>query len=206
MSLTRKFMQGMGLTEEQVNAIIESNEETITGLKGEIEKEKTAKEETEKKLGKVQKELDTLKEEAEQNEGKNPYKVKYDALKEEFNNYKADITAKETKTAKESAFRELLKSIGISEKRINSVVRVSDLDSVELDSEGKIKDEADLKQSLKEEWSDFIPTEGAQGAHTSTPPANGGKATMTKEEIRKIADPVKRQKAMVENGELFGLK
>lgn len=206
MSLTRKFMQGMGLTEEQVNAIVESNEETITGLKGEIEKERTAKEEAEKKLGKVQKELDTLKEEAEQNEGKNPYKVKYDALKEEFNNYKADITAKETKTAKESAFRELLKSIGISEKRINSVVRVSDLDSVELDSEGKIKDEADLKQSLKEEWSDFIPTEGAQGANTSTPPANGGKATMTKEEIRKIADPVKRQKAMVENGELFGLK
>ena len=75
MALSRKYLQGMGLTEEQVNAIVEANEETITGLKAEIEKFKTAGEESEKKLAKVQKELNTMKEEAEQNEGKNPYKV-----------------------------------------------------------------------------------------------------------------------------------
>ena len=36
-------------------------------------------------------------------------------------------------------------------------------------------------------------------------PANDGKSTMTKEQIRAIADPVARQKAMLENASLFGL-
>ena len=109
MSLTRKFMQGMGITEEQANAIIEANEETITGLKAEIEKYKTASEESEKNLAKVQKELNELKEEAEEKDGKNPYKAKYDAIKEEFEQYKNDISAKETKATKKEAFKALLK-------------------------------------------------------------------------------------------------
>lgn len=205
MALSRKYLQGMGLTEEQVNAIVEANEETITGLKNEIDKFRTASEEAEKKLAKVQKELDTIKEEAEENEGKNPYKVKYDAIKEEFENYKKDINAKETKASKEEAYRSLLKECGVSEKRINSVVKVSDVDGVELDENGKIKDAETLKKSIKEEWSDFITSESEQGAKTTTPPANNGGSTMTKEQIRKISDPVARQKAMIENPSLFGL-
>lgn len=205
MSLTRKFMAGMGLTEEQVNAIIEANEETITGLKAEIEKYKSTSEESEKKLAKVQKELDGIKEETKENEGKNPYKVKYDALKEEFDTYKADINAKATKAAKEEAFKALLKDIGVAEKRIGAVVKVSDVEGVELDEDGNIKDADNLKKSLKEEWSDFIPKEVTTGAATSTPPANGGKSTLTREEIRKETDPIKRQKLMLENPEAVGL-
>ena len=202
MSLSRKYMQGMGLTEEQVNAIIEANEETITGLKDEIEKYKTASEDSAKKLTKVQKELDTMKEDAKDNEGKNPYKVKYDAIKEEFESYKKDIKAKETKASKEEAFKELLKECGVSEKRINSVVKVSDIDSIEFDEDGKVKDADALKKSIKEEWSDFILTDGQQGAKTSTPPSNvGGK--MSKEDILAIKDTAQRQQAMLENKDLF---
>lgn len=204
MALTRKYLQGMGLTEEQVNAIIESNEETITGLKDEIEKYKTAGEDSEKKLAKVQKELDTMKEEAEQNEGKNPYKVKYDALKEEFTNYKNDVNSKAAKQAKKEAYISILKDCGVSEKRIGSVVKVADLDKLELDEDGNLKDVDDLKKSIKEEWSDFIPDEVTKGANTSNPPANTG-AKMSRDEIRKIKDPVARQKAMADNAELFGI-
>ena len=204
MSLTRKFMQGMGLTEEQVNAIIEANEETITGLKAEIEKFKTASEESDKKLTKVQKELDNYKDEAEKNEGKNPYKVKYEAIKEEFDNYKKDIGAKEVRANKEDAYTALLKECGVSEKRIKSVVKVSDIDSIELDEEGKIKDAGKLKDSIKEEWSDFIQTDGVLGAGTSTPPSNNG-GKMTKDEILAIKDTSERQAKMAENHELFGL-
>lgn len=194
MSLTRKFMQGMGLTEEQVNAIIEANEETITGLKAEIEKYKTASEDSDKKLAKVQKELDTIKDEAEKNEGKNPYKVKYEAVKEEFENYKKDISAKEMKATKKSAYEELLKECGVSEKRIKSVIKVSDIDGIELDENGKIKDAEQLKKNVKKEWEDFIPTEASKGANTSKPPENNG-GSMTKEEIMKIKDDTKRQEA-----------
>ena len=204
MSLTRKFMQGMGLTEEQVNAIIEANEETITGLKAEIEKYKTASEDSEKNLKKVQKELDGIKDEAEKNEGKNPYKVKYEAVKEEFEAYKKDISAKETKATKTDAYKNLLKECGVSEKRINAIIKVSDVNSIEFDEDGKIKDVNDLKKSIKEEWSDFIQTEGTKGAETSTPPANSG-GKMTKDEILSIKDTAQRQAAMAENHELFGI-
>lgn len=198
MSLTRKFMTGMGLTEEQVNAIIEANEETITGLKAEIEKYKTASETAEKNLNKVQKELDGLKSEAEENEGKNPYKVKYDALKEEFKSYKDGINAKEVKTAKEEAYKSLLKEVGVAEKRIASVVKVSDIDKLELDDQGKLTNVDELKKSIKEEWADFIPVDGVQGASTATPPASGGGKIRTKEEIKQIKDTTERQKAWAE--------
>lgn len=202
MALSRKFMQGMGLTEEQASAIIEANEETITGLKAEIEKYQTASEEAEKKLSKAQKELETIKGEAEKNADKNPYKVKYDALKEEFNKYKADVDAKTTKANKEEAYKNLLKECGVADKRIASVVKVADLNGIELDDEGKIKDADALKKSIKEEWADFIPTQGTQGASTATPPQNAG-GKMTKEEIMAIKDTAQRQQAMLENKELF---
>lgn len=202
MSLTRKFMQGMGLTEEQVNAIIEANEETITGLKAEIDKYKTASEESEKKLSKAQKELSAIKEDAEKNADKNPYKVKYDALKEEFNQYKADIDAKATKASKEEAYKALLKECGVADKRIASVTRVADLNSIELDENGKIKDADALKKSIKEEWADFIPTEGTKGASVNNPPSNGG-GKMSKEDILNIKDTAQRQQAMLDNKDMF---
>lgn len=202
MSLTRKFMQGMGLTEEQVNAIIEANEETITGLKAEIEKFKTASEESDKKLAKAQKELTTIKEEAEKDEGKNPWKVKYDAIKEEFSAFKAEKDAEATKASKEKAYRELLKDVGVSEKRINSVLKVTDLNKIELDEEGNIKDVEDHKKSIKDEWNDFIPAEGTQGASTPHPPAKSS-GKMTKDEIMAIKDTSARQEAMLANKDLF---
>lgn len=207
MALSRKYLQGMGLNEDQINAIIEANEETITGLKAEIEKHQKASESSEKSLAKVQKELDEMKKEAEEGASKNPYKVKYEAIKEEFETFKTDISAKETKANKKEAYKALLKECGVSDKRIDTVLRCSDsvIDGLELE-DGNIKGASDLKKSIKEEWADFIPTEGAQGARTSTPPANTGGLTMTKEQIRNISDPVARQKAMAENASLFGLE
>ena len=81
----------------------------------------------------------------------------------------------------------------------------SELDKIELDEDGKIKDVDKLKESIKKEWADFIVAEGQKGANTATPPANEG-AKMSKEDILKIKDPAARQKAMYENSELFGIK
>lgn len=166
----------MGIDEEKIDQIIEAHSETVDALKEERDKYKVDAE----KVPGIQKELDTLKEAAEKNEGKNPYKVKYDALKEEFEAFKADTEKKATKAAKEDAYKALLKEAGVSEKRIAAVLKVSDVDSVELDKDGKIKDADALKKSIKEEWSDFILTEGTKGANTTNPPANNGGNTFEK--------------------------
>ena len=210
MALSRKYLQGMGLTAEQVTAIIEANEETINGLKDEIEKYKSASEDSGKKLSKVQKELDSIKEEAEN--GKSPYKVKYEALKEEmeklqkqYNDYKADVDAKEIKSKKAEAYKKLLKETGVSEKRIDAVLRVTDINSLEFDEEGKLKNVDELVKNIKSEWNDFIATESTQGAVTSTPPANNGGKKMTRADIYKkdehgryVLSTAERQKALMD--------
>lgn len=94
----------------------------------------------------------------------------YKDLKKKFDDYVAEQTANAAKTAKESAFREVLKAAGIPEKRLATVLKVSDLDSVELDKDGKIKDVEKLTESIKTEWADFIPTTTQTGANTATPP------------------------------------
>ena len=125
-------------------------------------------------------------------------------MQKEFNEFKAGVESKETTAKKESAFRSVLKDIGIPDKRIDSVVKVSDINGIELDGEG-IKDVETLKESLKKEWSDFITTTKVEGVNSANPPSNAGKATMTKEQIRAIPDAATRQKAMLENPTLFGL-
>lgn len=199
-SLSRKFLAGIGIEDDKVDLIIEKHQEVLTEVKEERDTYKTEAE----KLPTVQKELDELKKATE--DGKeNTYKVKYEALKEEFDSYKADIETKATQTKKENAFRNLLKEVGISDKRIEAVLKVSDVKGLEFDDEGKVKDEEKLKESIRSEWSDFIATTSSKGAETATPPTGTGKSGMTREQIRAIADPIARQKAMMENPEAVGL-
>lgn len=176
MALTRKMLKAMGIEDEKIDQIIEAHSETVDAIKEDRDK---YKEEAEK-IPNIQKEL----EEATKNNGEDKsWKVKYDALKEEFDGYKNDVTTKETKAAKKEAYLKLLKDVGISEKRLESVLKVSEVDSLELDDNGNIKDLDALKESLKKEWADFIQTTSTQGANTATPPASNGGTILTKEEI-----------------------
>lgn len=199
-SLSRKFLTTLGIDEDKAEAIFEKHQEVLTEVKDERDK---YKEEAEKAEA-LQKQVDELKAITEGAE-KDPYKVKYEALKEDFEAYKKDISDKQTASKKEEAYKALLKEAGVSEKRLSAVMKVTDLKDFELDEEGKPKEKDKYLASIKEEWSDFIQSTHKEGAGTSTPPTNGGKTTMTKEEIRAISDPIARQKAMAENPSLFGL-
>ncbi len=200
-SLTRKFLSALGLDDDKVDQVIERHNEVVTEIKEERDKLKSEAE----RLPEIQKQLDAYKE-AEQKAEKDPYKVKYEAMKEEFENFKNDIEKKETASKKEKAYRQLLKDCGVNEKRLDAVMKVTDTSKLEFDEEGKLKDGDKLKEAIKTEWADFIQTTGAKGAATATPPANnGGKTTMTKEQIRAIPDAATRQKAMLDNPGLFGL-
>ena len=203
MALTRKALVAMGIEAEKIDQIIEMHTESTDALKKERDdaREDAKKYEADSKtLAGVQKELDDLK----ANKGEpDKFKTLYDDLKKEYDKYKNDVQAKETKAAKSKAYREMLKEIGISEKRLDSVIKVADLDSFELDDTGAIKDVDKLKTTAKSEWADFIESKSVQGAKTATPPKNTG-ASMSKEDIMKIEDDGERQRAIAENHELFG--
>ena len=198
MALTRKFLTALGIDEEKSEQIIVAHGDTVEGLKAERDKYK----EDAEKLPIVQKELNDLK---AQVSGEDPYKEKFEALQKDFDAYKAEISEKEITAKKTSEFRRMLLDIGIPEKRIDMVLKVSDINKIEFDDEGKIKDGEKIKENLKTEWSDFIPTKLVEGAPSANPPSNTGKTTMTREQIRAIPDASARQKAMLENPSLFGL-
>ena len=113
------------------------------------------------------------------------WKEKYEALKGEFADFKKESAAKETRQERETAFRSLLREVGISEKRMDAIIRVSDIDAVELE-DGKVKNAKELKKGIEEEWSDFIVKTRSEGAKTETPPSGAGSGhIMTKAEIYK---------------------
>lgn len=206
MSLSRKFLSAMGIDEDKVDEIIKAHTETVDALKEQRDTYKTERDsyKTEaEKLPKVQKELDDMKAAAEKG-GKDTYKVKYEALKEDFDKYKKEQAEKETHEKKVEAYKGLLKEAGVSEKRIDAVLRVSDVDSIEFEDDGKIKDAGTIKKDIVKEWEDFIVKEDTQGANTSTPPAGNGKTYKSMDEIMAITDASVRQQAIAENHELFG--
>ena len=193
MSISRKMLKGMSLTDEQIETIIEAHTETVDALKDERDQYKADAE----KLPRVEKEL------AEFKANGGDYEEKYNALKKEFESYKSEQSAIAEKAAKESAYKEMLKNAGISEKRIASIMRVTNLSDIKLDKDGKLKDYDKLVDSVKSEWSDFIETKTEKGADTKNPP-DGNRTKMTKDEILKIKDTSERQQAIAENHELFG--
>ena len=195
MSLTRKMLKAMGIEEDQIEQIIEAHTETVSALKDERDSYKQDAE----KLADVQKELNTAKEKiAKHGDGETVSKTEFDELKKEYEDYKKDITAKETRTAKVNAFRELLKAAGVSDKRFDTVIKVSDIDGIELDKDGKIKDAEKITENIKTEWADFIPTTTVVGANTANPPATTGGSFKTRAEIMKIKDTTERQAALAE--------
>lgn len=198
MALTRKFLSALGIEADKVDEIIQAHTEVTDSLKEERDKYK----EDAEKLPSIQKELDELK---SKEDGVDPYQEKFEKLEKEFNDYKADIEAKNTTAKKENVLRAILKEIGIPDKRIDSVIKVSDISKIDFDDEGNLKEADALKDNLKSEWSDFITTTKTEGANSANPPSNVGKTTMTKDQIRAIPDAAARQKAMLENPSLFGL-
>jgi predicted RNase H-like nuclease (RuvC/YqgF family) len=191
MALSRKFLAALDIPAEKIDEIIKAHSDTVEALKEERDlfKEKA------EKFDKIQKDLEVANQKIEDLSKDNTYKVKYDALKEDFDEYKKNVETEKTNNSKSAAYKQLLKEIGISEKRIDAVARLAELDKIKLDKDGKIEGSEELKKSLSEEWADFITKDGKEGAGISTPPGNGGGIMKTREEIMKIKDTQERQKA-----------
>lgn len=129
-------------------------------------------------------EIDTLKEQVQDAKDSattvEKWKAKYDAIKADFDDFKTAQAAKESRSLKREQFKTLLQEQGVMDKYINTVLRASeaDIDGIELDKEGKIKDTEKLVDNIKTDWADFISTESKKGADTSTPPeSNPAKPT-----------------------------
>lgn len=164
MALTRRMLKAMGIEDEKIDQIIDAHTETVDALKDERDTYKA----TAEKLPDVQKELDDLKKDG------GDWQKKYEKEHTDFEAYKNEQTAKESKATKDAAFRALLKEVGIPDKRLDVIMKVTNLDEIEIDEDGKIKDADKHTETVKTEYADFIVTTSERGAYVATPPAKGG--------------------------------
>lgn len=172
--------------DDKAKAILDALHKETDELKDQLDAEKTARTQAEKDRDAA-------------NGGK-------EAAEKALTDYKAQQTQKDTHAAKEAKFRELLKAAGVLDKYADRVVRLSgeDIDKLELDDKGEVKDAKKHTDSLKADWSDFVGTTTTTGAKVDTPPTNTG-SKMTKEQIINIKDASERQAAIAANPEAFGL-
>lgn len=196
MALSRKSLKAMGLTDEQVDSIIEMHTDTVDGLKEKLK----AAEAKAADYDDVVKERDALKE----NSGED-IKKKLADLKKEYADYKKEVENKATAEVKDKAGRAYFEGKGITGANLEIAMRAASKEISELQMDGdKIKDTAALDSLVGSTLKGLAVTTGKQGVPSANPPKNSG-AKPTKAEIMAIKDATERQKAIAQNLELFGV-
>lgn len=209
MALTRKFLKGLEIEDEKIDLIIEQHVGTMDSVKSERDelKEQVSKlSKVQEELDEVTKERDSLKKSSDENAS---YKEKYENERTAFSEYKKEVDDERVKNKKATAYRALLKKAGVRDdkegNRYSQITKLAKFDEIELDENGSIKDEAKVLEGIKKDWSGFIGKKSEEGANIETPPDNPGGNTMTIEQIDAIEDTAARQKAMMENLNLYGI-
>ena len=202
MALLRKSLKAMGLTDEQIESVIEMHSETVNDLKDQItaataNKEDFDKLKTENESLKVQ-----LAESKQTIADAEKYKNDYESVKKEFETFKADVESKATKAESDKAFAKWLTDNGYTDKGASKIIKYGGF-APEFNKDGTIKNADKLGESIAAEWSEYKVTDRTEGAKTETPPKTGGKVKMTKAEIIAIKDASERQQAIKDNLDVF---
>lgn len=190
LSLTRKFLEGMGIDEKQVESIIEAHSETVNGLKADRDKYK----EQAGKVADLQKKL----EEAEAASGSgDEWEQKYQDEHQAFEDFKAQVETKKAEAAKAKAYREqVLAKAGIGAEYIDDVMGVTKLDTVKVGEDGSIEGAEELASKAREKWSSFVVKTKTTGSDPATPPKGAN--------LPEGADPAVERRMAERHARMFG--
>ena len=183
MSLTRRMLKAMGIESDAIDQIIEAHTETVDalkeqrdGYKAQADKAGTLGKELEETKAKLKDALDSGSQDElkrvndEQAAELEKLKKANESLQSEFDEYKADVEASDAKRRKSDAYMELLEKAGIAPKYAGKVLKVTNLDDIELDDDGTVKDADEAIKGIVSEWPEFIAKKETKGADTETPP------------------------------------
>ena len=202
MGLTRKSLKARGLTDEQIESVIDMHSETVNDLKdkiGDADTLRTENAELKAAAEKYKTELETVKTASAENE---KYKELYESTKAEYEKFKTETETKAAKAAADASFTKWLKDTGYTDKGAAKIVKYGGF-APEFNKDGTIKNAEKLSESVNAEWSEYKVSERTEGARTETPPTKTSGNTITKEQILSIPNTAERQKAIAENRGLF---
>lgn len=176
MALTRKMLKALGLSEEIIETIIEGHVESVNMLVKERDDLKAKAE----ALDSVTRERDTYKAQAEK--AGDAAKVQAD-----FDAYKASVEKRELNDRKRVALDDAFRRAGVARAAFrNTMLKAWDMDSVELDETGAIKDMDGLNAAVNSDYADFIATTEDTPVPPNNPPAGGGQK-FTVADIKKMS-------------------
>ena len=173
MSLTRKMLKDLGIESEAIDKIIEEHRGTVDSLKDELDSLRTEAE----SVKSLKKEIEELKEAAG---GKSAAEDELSKVKAEFEQYKADVEGEKITSKKSDAYRKALKEAGVSEKRIESVLKLAKVDGLvdALEFEGdEIKDAKKIAETIKSNYAEYIESVKQVGSDVPQPPVHGNPNT-----------------------------
>ena len=204
MALSRKSLKAMGLTDEQIESVIEMHSDTVNDLKDQITAATANKEDFDKLKSENENLKTQLSESKQAAADAEKYKKDYESVKNEYDTFKSDVETKATKAEDDKVYTKWLMDNGYSEKGAAKIVKYGDF-KPEFNKDRTIKNADKLKEYVAAEWPEYKITAKTEGAKTETPPSNTGGSKRTKAEILSIKDPVERQQAIKENPEVFGI-
>lgn len=199
MSFTRSFLKATGLSDEQIQAVMEEHSAVTEALKQQRDGYKADAE----KLPDVLKKLDAYKDNED-------YKAKYEKEHNSFEKYKADVKAEADLGKTKDAYRKMLAEEKISNRWVEPIIRMEDFSGMTLDENGNLSNADQLRKAIREKYPEYIVTERTEHEKIATPPEVKGGAKLTRDDIFKrderghyVLSTEERQKAIAENPQAF---
>lgn len=195
MALTNALLKSMGIEGDQRDQIMAEHQATLQSIKDERDELR----DTAARVPALEKQVEDLKA-AQPTED---WEARYNAEHEAFEAFKTKAEQERADKEKSDLYRALLLEQGVDPKRVDSIMRVTDLGQVSV-KDGQLEGSEALAESIKSEWGDFVVKSMTKGASVDDPPGGGGTGR-TRDEIMAIKDTAERQQAIADNPELFGL-
>lgn len=200
----------MALKRSELNAILNAfkdGDETLeNSTKALLDKMHSEIDAEKDRYDSLQKEFDEYKSTNKDTGDADEWKSRFEKERDAFKAFKAEQAASADKAVRVDKYKALLKEAGVSDKRLDAILKVTDLNGIEF-KDGDFTDRDKLTESIKSDWADFIVTKETNGADTPNPSANAGGGTYSSvADIMKIADRQQRRRAIKENPQLFTKK
>ena len=158
MALTIKMLKELGIEQDAIEAIVKAHGYTVDALKAERDAALDRASIAEEKAGEAGKqEIEKLTRELAEKS-------------DEFEKFKKSVDAEKADAEKAKLYRRLLVEQGVDARRIDSIMRVTDLSDV-IVKDGKSEDADKLSEGIRDTWADFIGTVKTKTSSVDTPPA-----------------------------------
>lgn len=210
MAFTRKYLAGLGLDADKIEAIMDAHVEVVDGLKARIAENNDSADELAKvkdELAQAKNDLKTAQDKIEAAE-KDDYKAKYESEKAAHQKLQSDIAAEKTAAKQETTLKAAAKKAKYSADAIALILdsKKDYAGRVEFDENGNATNIDAVLADIAADRPELAPKAKETHHNPATPPEGSGvKTKMTKSEIMAIKDDTERQRAIKENLDVFGI-